>query len=260
MRFVSPVLIFLSSSLIFSLLLAQAPPEVEQALRTRVSEFYQLQVDHKFRQAEQLIAEDSKDFYYESKKPDLKSFSIKKIEYSPDFQKAKVTISTKAEIMFPGTGPVLMDVNVPGNWKLEDGKWCWFIDKEALLETPFGKVKAPSDGAESDPRAMFQAAASGQMQHAVTADREQIQLDPAHPKPEAVTLKNVLPGPVTLKVMTSSPGLKVTIAKPQLAAGESTQATIVPVENAPARPDKVVLAVTPVQQTVTIAIKWASLQ
>ena len=57
---------------------AQTPatPASEKALRARVSEFFQLQVDKKFRQAEALVATESRDDYYDSSKPKMESFKI----------------------------------------------------------------------------------------------------------------------------------------------------------------------------------------
>ena len=43
----------------------KAPPNVDDALKTRVTEFYQDHIDGKFRKAEQLVAEDSKDAFYD---------------------------------------------------------------------------------------------------------------------------------------------------------------------------------------------------
>ena len=43
------------------------PPEVDQALRARISEFYQDHVDGKFRQAEALVAAETKDSFYGAK-------------------------------------------------------------------------------------------------------------------------------------------------------------------------------------------------
>ncbi len=60
----------------------QAPmSEAETALRARVGEFYQLLVDKKFRQAESLVVEDSKDMYYNWGKPDIKGFDIKVLSF-----------------------------------------------------------------------------------------------------------------------------------------------------------------------------------
>src|SRR5580692_1418161 len=72
-----------------------AVAEVEAALRARVEQYYQLQVDKKFRQAEAMVAEDSKDDYYNRAKQDIKSFSIQQIEFRRDNSRARVTLKAK---------------------------------------------------------------------------------------------------------------------------------------------------------------------
>jgi hypothetical protein len=242
--------------LCFALVLqaADPPADVDSALKSRVQEFYQLMVDHKFRQGEQLVAEDSKDVYYDSKKPDIKSFRIGKIEYAEDFRSAKVTLVSTADILFPGAG--VKTVNIPSvtNWKIDQDQWCWFMPKDALLQTPFGKVN-PSAQSKGGSRPLPAPITS--LANAVTVDRPQIQLDPAYPKKEVVVLKNALPGPVTIVMGTPSPAVEVLIAKPELAADESTEVTISPVAGATDRPTSATLIVKPLNQKISIAISWA---
>src|SRR6266404_7983471 len=70
------------------------PAEVDQALRARITEFYEYHVKQQFRQAEALVADDSKDFFYSHNKPQYLSFEIVRIEYSKDFTLAKATMLT----------------------------------------------------------------------------------------------------------------------------------------------------------------------
>src|ERR1700691_5106919 len=77
---------------------APAAAEAEAALRARVEQFYQLQVDKKFRQAEALVAEESKDDYYNRSKPDIKGFSIQEIQLLDDNTRARVTLKGKLVI------------------------------------------------------------------------------------------------------------------------------------------------------------------
>lgn len=48
-----------------------ASPEVNQALRARIAEFYQEQVGGKFRHAEALVAEETKDYFYSASQAPL---------------------------------------------------------------------------------------------------------------------------------------------------------------------------------------------
>src|SRR5260370_2562002 len=69
-------------------LLDKAPPDVEDALRDRITAFYQAHVDRKFRQADDYVAQDTKDFYYEANKPGYLAFEIRKLTYADNFTSA----------------------------------------------------------------------------------------------------------------------------------------------------------------------------
>ena len=64
---------------------ATPPAEVDQALRERASAFLQYQVDGNFRKAFELVAEDSKDFYFSIGKTKIQSLEIDEIVYSDNF-------------------------------------------------------------------------------------------------------------------------------------------------------------------------------
>src|SRR5712691_2050487 len=75
-----------------SWLLAQAdnpfnrpPAGVDEALRARITAFYQLHVKGDFRHAEAYVAEDTKDFFYTNNKPQYLSFEIGRIDSSKNF-------------------------------------------------------------------------------------------------------------------------------------------------------------------------------
>jgi hypothetical protein len=253
MRFLS---LTLPLTFAFVLCAAEAPSEVDQALRGRIDEFYKLQIDHQFRKAERLIAEESKEFYYEAKKPDIRSYSVDSIQYSDDLKSAVARIRGKVQIIFPGAPPMVIESVSPSNWKLEDGLWCWYFDSSSLMDTPMGKAAATAPGSPPpDPAALFQNTTIAAMKGVVHSDREQIQFDPAHMKAEVITLSNVLPGPVMLSAPKSA-AFDISIAKPTLGATESTQVTITPVQNATERPDVLNFTVEPVGQTVAIKIVW----
>jgi hypothetical protein len=75
------------ASWLFGMLLAQgqvdlfqkAPPEVDEALRARVTKFYQAHVDGKYRLADEVVAEDSKDAFFEARKPRYRKFELSRI-------------------------------------------------------------------------------------------------------------------------------------------------------------------------------------
>src|SRR5262245_31278623 len=78
------------------------PAEVDQALRGRIAKFYQAHVDGKFRQADELVADDTKDYFYEAKKTRFLSYEIQRIEYSENFTRALAIVLCEMRVMFPG--------------------------------------------------------------------------------------------------------------------------------------------------------------
>src|ERR1017187_6076176 len=60
---------------------APAPPEIDAALRDRVTKFFQAQANGRYRQADQYVAEDTKDYFYVMNKVHLVKFDITKVAY-----------------------------------------------------------------------------------------------------------------------------------------------------------------------------------
>jgi hypothetical protein len=166
--------------------LDKPPQDVDDALRARIKQFYDLHVAAKFRQAEQLIAEDSKDDFYVLSKPELKGFKIGAIEYSDQFTKAKVVIVGSMPVLLPMAGGKIMDMPFASFWKIENGKWCWYYNKEAAHHTPFGDIKdtsassKPGDAPSSLPAPPNVSIAA--LQSALKIDQTRIQLVPGKPQ------------------------------------------------------------------------------
>jgi hypothetical protein len=209
---------------------AQQPsPEAakaEAALRARAEQFFQLQVDRKFRQAESIVAEDSKDEYYNANKLNIKGFTIQKIELLDGAAKAKVAIKARVTLTVPGFGVLDLDSPSTSTWKLENGEWVYYVDPEAALQTPFGKLNPGSSGAgtSSGPR-LF----GGRGPMAASALKDQLKIDrnsvvlTADSPQQTVTISNELPGPVDLRVPEGqAQGFKVKIGKDHLERGERT--------------------------------------
>lgn len=115
---------------------AAPPADVDQALRERASAFLQYQVDGSFRKSFDLVAEDSKDFYFSIAKTKIQSFRIEEVVYSDNFSKATVRATTSRKSMVAG-----YEIEVPSlaadTWMREGDKWVWYHDPRQDAAVPF---------------------------------------------------------------------------------------------------------------------------
>jgi len=238
-------------------LLEKAPPDVEEALRARITGFYQAHVDKKFRQADAFVAEDTKDFYYESNKPAYLSFNIGKITYSENFTKAKAIINCKMRVPMPGfTEPIMAPI--PSTWKLENGQWYWYVDQTRGRETPFGTMK--SAGAATDGGSLPSLASGPSIESlwkSVRADKSGVQLSAKSASTEQVTIASKLPGIISLSLeVPKTPGLVVELDRTELKVGEEAKVTFrfEPQEKPLTRLVAVRVRVSPTNQVIPITV------
>jgi len=215
-------------------LFQKAPPDVEQALRERVTAFLQAHVDGKFRLADQYVADDSKDAFFEAHKRRYRDFEIVKITYSENYTKAVVLAVCGTEMQLPMNSqplPVKMPLNT--YWKIVDGKWFWYLPPApSSYETPFGKMKpgpeAPgAPGAPSSPPvAIGQGPTLAQLSQLATIDRSEVSLAPANPT-AVVTVTNKLPGRASVHIEGAVPeGLEATLDRTELDGSSSARLTL----------------------------------
>jgi hypothetical protein len=202
---------------------AQQPsPEAEAALRARAEQFFQFQADKKFRPAEALVADDSKDNYYNGNRFNIKSFTIQKIELLDDNTRAQVTIKTKLTLIVPTVGPVDLDSVATTLWKLENGQWVWYVEHEPVVQTPFGPVKTQVGNGAAPPAARpGRAPDIAVLQGLVKIDRDAVALTAEAPQ-QTVKVSNGLPGGVDLELHDRAEGFRSEIEKKHLEAGETT--------------------------------------
>jgi hypothetical protein len=128
-----------------------APPDVDLALRTRITEFLNDHITGEFRKGEELVADDTKDIYYiRAKNRYISCSGIQSIKYSENFTHAYAVVlctvpmsiggdeGTPAEVSEGLTVPPL--VAIPSTWKIDHGKWCWYLDKEMDRKWMFGTL------------------------------------------------------------------------------------------------------------------------
>lgn len=202
----------------------KAPPAIDEALRARVDAFYQAHVDGKFRQADQYVAEDSKDAFFEADKPHYKGCRIAKISYRESFTKATVVMACKNEVAFHGERvPVTMPAT--SYWKMDGGLWWWYFVQESEVQTPFGVMKAGPENNSGPPQMPSilkdPAAAARNILAQVTVDPVALTIDQTRSSKHEIHIKNGMPGAITVSVdPTGVPGLTFKPVKPQIAAGE----------------------------------------
>ncbi len=209
---------------------SQAPPALDQALRGRIQFFFQAHVDGKWRLADQVVAEDSKDNFFAMQKPRVLSFEIAKIEYSDSFQRAKVTVNCEEDMIMMGAGSVRLKMPRSSDWKLQNGEWFWFFDPNAVRETPFGPMKYLTNGAV-DPSAPTQLSipqgpSPKDIRSGIKLDKMEVSLQAKEPSSDTVTVSNSLPGWVTLVLQVPDlPGFQVTADQKNIGAGQQAHIT-----------------------------------
>jgi hypothetical protein len=207
------------------------PADVDQALRARITEFYDLHVKGDFRKAEALVAEDSKDYYFNSTKVKYLSFEIQRIDYSDSFTRAKAAVlcGQYSIIPLPGLLGRPMKAAMPSTWKLVDGTWYWYMDPESLRMTPFGKMTpGPPRKSESEtgPPTIpaIPAAVPNFIYELVKADKASVTLKAG--ESEQVTITNGAPGAMNISLTGTLPGVEVKLDRTILNAGEKAVLTV----------------------------------
>jgi hypothetical protein len=177
-----------------------------------------------------MVADDTKDDYYAARKPDIKGFSIDKVELAPDLKTAKVLIKAKVTFMMPGAGAETFDFPTPTEWKLENGEWRWYLSQEARVATPFGKLNTSgSNGSSSSPDT--KGAAPGgiknpnvnAIQNQISISKTSVRLSRSN-RDDSVSITNGLLGTIDLRLdphTQNISGLAVKLDKTRLGSGET---------------------------------------
>jgi hypothetical protein len=231
------ILIFVSA-----LLLAQdsstsggkIPTGLEEALRQRVTEFYKLQMDGKFRASEAYVCEASKDDYYSSEKTKWIDFQIVGLSFDDELKTAQVKVTLKGEI--PSfIGRFISQRQLTAKWQLEGGNWCYSMPKVNRQElqtwvgtmrpgpephlspnsTPDSTSGPPKDSKAAEPEAVLAA---------VKLSRPVLHLKAAAKSTDATDIVNTLPGEIELQLRApETPGVRWNLAETKLASNASTK-------------------------------------
>jgi hypothetical protein len=247
-----------------------APPEVDQALRARVTEFFQYHVDGEFEKAFDLVANDTKKYYFGAQKIQFKSFKIDSIKYADDFKSATVTLTCqqmmRIQLQFPAT---LITTPMSTTWKIEDGKWVWHRD--AAVDTwlmPMGPTDAQAAGAKRvEPGKLdlsqeaIEARARAILQQSNGLNKGELKLSSNKPSSDEAAFHNGQPGQIRVGLITGTlpPGLTAKLDKTDINGGEDAILKVHydPQPDAPA-PQTVLLKLVmePFSRTFPISVKF----
>jgi hypothetical protein len=232
------------------------PADVDAALRARITEFYQLHVTGEYRKAEKMVAEDSQDIYYDHSKPKYLSFEIKSITYSDDFTRAKVSVTCEQYVS--GLGFAGKPVKMPStsSWKIENGKWVWWVSPEELARGPMG-ISANA-GTKPDP-GKKPAPDNIPTTPDFALGKVKWEKDTLAVKPNEtyqMTITNASPGTSLLVPHQVLPGIQATIDKKSLNPGEKAVVTFKTDDN----PYSGVISyrVDPMGEVIAIVVKRAA--
>lgn len=185
------------------------PAGVDAALRARVLEFFDLHVKSQFRKAEELVAEDTKDFFYTHNKPKYISCELSKIDYSDHFTKANATVVCEQYIMMPGFTDRPMKVPTPSTWKIEKGNWVWYVDQDALRNTPWGRMTPgpfPEKGAPAPPSLANIPTSADFVFKQIRLDKDAVSLKEG--ESAEITISNSAPGPMPVSLPSPLKGIE----------------------------------------------------
>jgi hypothetical protein len=208
-------------------------PKVDKALRERITQFYQRQVERRYREAEAFVAADTKDYFYSANKSDFLSCALDRIEYLNDAKQAKAWLQCERNIMFPGFAGQVLKMPVISTWKLEKGKWFWFVDQKGLVETPFGPIKPGTPGDQRSaaaPATPFSIPSVEIALNKVKADKSALTLKDG--ETAQLTFTNTASGVMAVSCRDLPEGISVSPMKAELQKGGTVTVTVKALEGA----------------------------
>jgi hypothetical protein len=244
-------------------LFSKAPPEVEEALRARVSAFFQAQVEGKFRQAEQYVAEDSKDNYYEMNKTRYLNYEVRNINYSNNFTKAVVLVLVHAYVAIPGFEGKPVPVPLKTNWTLVDGQWYWHVDPAVKNMTPFGKMNPgpypDPNAAQTGPTGASPAPTVKSVLSGIKVNKRIVQLKTSEASSDQIEISIGMPGVFKLTLNPIDvPGLQIKFDPAEMKNGEKAVAHFhyEPQGKTPPRSIQIFLIVNPIHYVIPIDVSF----
>ncbi len=222
------VLLACSGSAQTGTLFKKAPAGVEEALRARVTQFFDLQSDNKFRAAESLVCDDTKDYYYNLNKKSPRGYEIDRVIFDDGFAAAEVVVTVGGEVV---TIAGVMQVKAPvgTRWRLENSNWCYYIPDrdQKFIRTPFGEINVEEEKKNRKPgfqQSTIKPVTVGDLQRAVSASAQTVIFDATKPAAAEVEFTNTLPGVAKIALEgVLPPGIKVKITPAEIKSREAAK-------------------------------------
>jgi hypothetical protein len=238
--------------------LSRAPAGVEEALRARVKQFYDLQLEGKFRQSESCVCEDSKDRYYTAEKPRWRAVEIEKLNWEQDYSRAVVIIVVSTDLV-TRFGKMASKVPMTSLWRSEGGNWCYYMNAPgtAPVETPFGVSKPIANEKTTEVVYEPRRVTAEDVVGAVKISKRQLVLKGYENSTAELEIKNGLPGPVQMEVrMPELAGLKWDASQKEIRAGITAYLRLYysPPDKGPKEPFEFQLALEPIGQVIPVKV------
>jgi hypothetical protein len=208
------------------------PPEVDQALRARVTQFYSANISGKWSDAFQVVADDMKDAYLAASKDTYDKCETVKITYADTFTKAVVRENCHGEYRWHNSH-IPATIPLTSTWKVVDGQWYWYWTKPTEMMTPWGLSKitpeaprAPGSSTVNtkvetvlkDPGSMAKTILSQ-----IKIDKKEITLSGYETSRDEVHISNTMPGTISVKISCPPlPGFHVKQANSDVGPNETS--------------------------------------
>ncbi len=234
----------------------KAPPEVDRALRARIDEFYGYHVKGDTLSALDLVAKDTRQYFFDTAKPRFINFEIQRIKYDAGFTHAISTVAVERAVMLPGFDGEVMKMAVVDEWKVDNGAWCWWVAPEKRNLTPFSQKPAtpgPTVAGKAHASSPSMPLTMEEVYALVQTDKSAVSLKPD--ASDAVLIGNGMTGPVTAQVVSKPKGVDVSLSAKDI--GPSARITVTVRAAADAESGDLVVRIDPIGKLLTIQIAVA---
>jgi hypothetical protein len=209
-----------------------APPEVDQALRARVTQFYSANISGKWRDAFQVVADDMQNEYLAASKDTYDHCDTIKITYSDNFSKATVRENCHGEYRWHNTH-IPATIPLTSTWKVVDGQWFWYYLKPTEVMTPWGLSTIPPDDAKTPGSSAVNAKIETVLKDPATmakeilgqikVDKKEIRLLGYETSRDELHISNTMPGTISVQITCAPvPGFRIKQASPDVGPKESS--------------------------------------